>query len=87
MPSVPSMPAPAPTLPTGILQVGESEIFTLYYRQGMNPHPMQKNFRFPGEFKYAIERGKNHCENMGLRFISVRPFIINLENEEKRNQE
>lgn len=65
----------------------ELPIFTLYYRQGMNPHPMQKNFRFAGEFKQAIERGKSHCENMGLRFITVRPFITELDMEEKRSME
>lgn len=65
----------------------DPSIFTLYYRQGMNPHPMQKNFKFTGEFKGAIERGKSHCENMGLRFITVRPFLSELDADEKRAQE
>lgn len=58
-------------------------LYTLYYRQGMNPHPLQKNFYFEGDLHSAIVRSRKHCELMGIKFISVRPFLSNIDEEEK----
>ncbi len=58
--------------------------YTLYYRNGNNPHPQQKNFYLPTkDMKTVIERSKKHCETMGIRFVQVRPLWTNLDEEEK----
>lgn len=81
--------SPAPALPALTPEeVASPELtYVLYYRSGNNPSPMQKFFLFKGDLQKAIRRGQHHCEVLGTRFISVRPFITSLENEEKRSIE
>ena len=57
--------------------------YILYYRQGMSPHPQMKGFLLKGDLQQGIARAKRHCETMGYRFVQLRPFISNLETEEK----
>lgn len=73
-----------PTAPAVQQDPTFSNIYTLYYRHGLN-HPISLNFRFSGGLKDAIERAKQHCSKMGYRFQFVAPFIINLDKEEAKN--
>jgi hypothetical protein len=59
-------------------------LFTLYYRQGMNPHPQFLFFEGSGPFPGIISRAKSFCETMNYRFVHCRPTIVNLDEEEKR---
>lgn len=48
-------------------------------------HVLQdKVFRFDGDLKNAIVRGRQHCDKMGYVFIQVRPFIVDLEHQEEK---
>jgi hypothetical protein len=61
-------------------------LFCLWYRENSNPHPLTKYFWFTGDLRGAIARGRLHCERLGQRFIHVRPFLTDLDMEEKRIQ-
>jgi len=37
--------------------------------------------------KAAIERGQQHCIKMAYKFIKVRPFIVDLDERERRRNE
>lgn len=43
----------------------------------------EKIFTFDGGLKDAITKGRSHCQNMGYRFVMVRPAIVDLEHQEK----
>ena len=61
--------------------------YLLYYRQGSNPHPQFFLFYHsqpPGDMRPVVERIKKHCEIMNLRFVNVRPFIIDLDLAEQK---
>jgi len=66
-------------------------LYEMQYRQGMNPHPMTKKFHmqqagtYQERLRAAIARGRRHCEITGLRFISVRPFLSDLAQDEKHH--
>jgi hypothetical protein len=64
-------------------------IYTLQYRRGDNPHPMQKNFRASSELKIPqlVERCKTYCTNMNYRFISVGPWLSDLAMDEQKQQQ
>lgn len=76
----------APGLPNGLPQVDPTiaNRYVLYYREGQNPHPQMAFFDLSGDFRQVIMRVKRHCELMNKRFINVRPFLMNLDDEEKR---
>jgi len=57
-------------------------VYILFYRHGMNPH-CQKGFSHDGDIKSAVQRAQRHCEVMGYRYIFVRPFISDIDEEEK----
>lgn len=59
-------------------------LFTLYYREGQNPHAVFKIFLDSGEFRGIIERAKKFCERTNKRFVRCEPTIINFDDEEKR---
>lgn len=71
-------------------------IFTMFYLQGANPHPMSKNFSHKVEFdprtkrpimQPIVQRCINHCTEMGYkRFLRVVPFLSSLEADEKYNR-
>jgi hypothetical protein len=58
-------------------------LYILYYRF-RSSIPFSKVFPFDGPLVGAAERGKKHCELMGYSFVIVRPFIVDLEHQEKR---
>jgi hypothetical protein len=64
----------------------KQNLFCLWYRENSNPHPLTKYFFHPGDLPSAIARGRVHCERVGQRFIWVRPFLTDLDKEEKRIQ-
>lgn len=73
--------------PGAIPQVDQI-IYTLHYRRGDNPHPMQKNFKASAELKIPqlVERCKTYCTTMNYRFISVGPWLSDLSMDEKKAQ-
>jgi hypothetical protein len=46
--------------------------------------PLDLVFEHEGTFHEAIDRAKLHCQKMNYRFIKVRPFIVDLDEREKR---
>lgn len=59
------------------------QLYVLHYRQGNNPHPLQKYFLSDiKDFRQLVERAKKHCDTMNLRFVQVKPFLVNLAKEE-----
>lgn len=51
---------------------------------GQNHKPEIIVFRFKGSMPDAIERARRHCEIIRRRFISVVPFITDLDASEER---
>ena len=90
-------PSPHPGLPapnksaTEIAEVPELQrkkfdpvtAWSLYYRSGNNPHPRTKIFCFAGTVRDAVDRAKSHCTNMNLRFISIEPWLSDLDYDER----
>jgi hypothetical protein len=62
--------------------IDPSKIYTLFYRHGMNPQ-CQKGFVHEGDIKSAVQRAQRHCEVMNYRYIFVRPFVSDIDEEEK----
>ena len=58
-------------------------VYSLYYRHGSNTSCF-KLFEHKGDLASAAQRGRTHCELMGYVFIYVKPFLSDLEWEEKR---
>ena len=61
--------------------------YILYYRQGSNPHPQFFIFFHkspPGKIRDVVDRIKKHCELMNLRFVNVRPAIVDLDEAEAK---
>ena len=58
-------------------------IWTLYFRYGNIPYQF-KNFIQDGTMAEAISRAREHCIKMNYRFICIRPFLIDLEEQEIR---
>jgi hypothetical protein len=59
--------------------------YLLYYRQGNNPYPQFFMFYHASpDIRKVVERIKSHCEKMNLRFIHVRPFIVDLDEAEEK---
>ena len=59
--------------------------YILFYRQGNNPHPQFFMFyHHSHEIRKVVERIKKHCELMNLRFVNVRPFIVDLDEAEAK---
>src|ERR1035437_5665139 len=54
--------------------------YILFYRQGNNPNPQFFMFyHHSNEIRKVLERIKKHCELMNLRFVNVRPFVVDLD--------
>lgn len=69
--------------PSGITQA--VTLWRLFYRRGDNPGHMFKEFYHPGDLGKVINRCKEHCTTMNYRFISVKPAIVDLAEEEKEH--
>jgi len=46
-----------------------------------------KNFPFNGNLKGAMDRAREHCKAMGIRFVLVNPLIVDLEYQERIKKE
>jgi hypothetical protein len=59
--------------------------YILYYRQGSNPHPQFFIFFHKSDkIREVVDRIKKHCEMMNLRFVNVRPAIVDLDEAEAK---
>ena len=59
--------------------------YILFYRQGNNPNPQFFMFyHHSHEIRKVVERIKKHCELMNLRFVNVRPFVVDLDESEAK---
>jgi hypothetical protein len=68
---------------TGTSPLPDPILYTLYYRQGANPHPNFVSFYLhTKDMKVVAERAKRHCEVMNYRFVYVKQAIIDLDREE-----
>ena len=68
---------------TSPAQVLPQILYSLYYRQGNNPHPQFTFFYLPAtDMQKVTARAKRHCEVMNYRFVYVRPAIVDLDKEE-----
>ncbi len=58
-------------------------LYTLFYREGRNPHPQSTFFYHTSrDMKIVVERAKRHCDVMNYRFVQVYPSIRDLDKEE-----
>lgn len=67
-------------------KAAKKNLFILQYRQKSNPHPLFKYFGHAGDFRSAIQRGKRHCDETGLVFIMVKPFMSDLDDDERKHR-
>lgn len=83
MPSLPLKNSPDPIM-VGVMDddIEFDEIYVLYYRRGTNPFPEIKHFHFKGTLKQAMDRGRQHCDNIVARFLRVEPFLHDLTEDE-----
>lgn len=65
-----------PGLPT------EVRYYEMSFRYGNIPH-LTKVFPFPGGLRDATLRAQQHCLKMNYRHIWTRPFIVDLDAQEK----
>lgn len=56
--------------------------YRLYFKH-RGRAPLEKVFPFQGTLKDAIERGQKHCIAMGYGFIIVKPYEVDLDEQEK----
>jgi hypothetical protein len=61
-------------------------VYLLYYHYGTVPWVI-KGFFFDGPMKDAIIRAREHCLRMGIRFIKIRPLVVDLEEQERRKEQ
>ena len=55
-----------------------------FLHQNRRTEPKLKMFEYKGLLKDAIREFYTHCQIMGYRFISVRPFMVDLKEQEER---
>jgi len=60
--------------------------YILYYHYRYSK-PQELGFEIAGDLKAATERAQRHCLVMNYRFIKVRPFIVDLDDRERRRNE
>ena len=62
-------------------------IYQLHYISNVrSTHVTITQFIFNGPYKDAVARARLFCDTMRYRFISVKPFIIDLSIEEERHK-
>ncbi len=88
--TIPGLPADLgePVITEGILL---SDVFSMYYRKGNDVLNLQFQCKRPSSdcpprehFRIAVERAKRHCDMMRYKFLWARPFVVDLDEEEKR---
>ena len=68
----------------GILK--DQRRFRGFYRQG-SFGPLEKVFLFTGSLLEAKDKFYKHCKSMGYQFIIVRPYEVDLDEQEKMKNE
>jgi hypothetical protein len=66
-----------------IEELSTGDVFKLYYARGINPR-CELIFKVDGGLQSAISRARSHCEKMNYKFIRCEPFLVNLDEVEKR---
>lgn len=82
----PSVATHADVIPTSTANGDKKSLYVLYHRRKSELFPKPKFFWHNGDLRSSIERGKRHCEEIGEVFLMVRPFISDLEFDEKRHR-
>lgn len=59
----------------------KSRVYILHFRQGNMLQ--KKHFNFCGPLREAVMRAREHCDKMGYRHVWTRPFVVDLEHQEK----
>lgn len=59
------------------------EIYKLYFARGINPR-CELTFHISGGLQEAIKRSREHCDRMNYKFIRCEPFLVNLDEVEKK---
>lgn len=83
MPTLPVSEKPVPALPHPPLAIDLSKFWIMSYRHGMNA-TLSKNFYFNGSLKEAVERARKHCDIMNYQYYFLRPLVVDIEAEERR---
>lgn len=62
--------------------------YTLFYREGRNPHPQFSFIDFPSSstIMNVVARAKEFCDKMGYRFVNIQQSVIDMEKEEARRR-
>ena len=68
------------------LNIERSRTFAGFYHY-KHSAPQCLVFDHKGDLRSAKERFGIHCQRMGYRYIQVRPFIVDLDDREKRRNE
>jgi hypothetical protein len=55
------------------------KLYTLYFRTRENPHPEFIVFRCDAGWRPAVLKAKLYCENSNKRFVTVRPFFVDID--------
>jgi hypothetical protein len=79
----------APGLPAGSNQkapapTDNKPIWILYYRQGNAPMPQTKFFQMNGTWRQVVDKCKDHCTKLNMRFVRAEPFMSDLRADEQR---
>jgi hypothetical protein len=83
------MPTPGmPTAPavTEIETSPLSDVYTLFYIRGGDPHTRHKNFRHNGDLRSAILKAQAYCGEVSYRCIRVESFLSDLDSELTRSR-
>lgn len=91
MPAQDTAAAPIPGKPIALSNALSNDSFKDLYvlhfiHKASSTHVQQKVFRGTGDFKDIVTRAKTHCENTGMRFVFVKPFISDFEEDEKKHR-
>lgn len=76
---------PVPGTPVKETLEVKKRTYILHYRYGNVPH-LTKVFEHYGDLDSAVKRGRKHCAEMNYICIFVRPFIVDLDDQEARKR-
>lgn len=81
-----STSAPAPSTTTLNPLTRERHYILYFMHKSGRAIPETKIFPFKGSLDQAVVRGRDHCEIMNYKFLRVRPFIVDLEDQEEKKK-
>jgi hypothetical protein len=77
--------APAPNAKDYIPPKG-ARLYTLYFFKGSSS-PLSKMFWFDGNLRAATVEARRHATAFGIRFLFVRPAIVDLREQERMRED